>query len=157
MRISSLFKIEKSFNTQPPEGGWKSSVISPIFSFCFNTQPPEGGWICSAMSSIKRIGFNTQPPEGGWALAIPRKGRLLRFQHTAARRRLGSCYSSQGSAIKVSTHSRPKAAGKHICIVHICIHVSTHSRPKAAGINPTETVDSVMVSTHSRPKAAGNC
>ena len=81
----------------------------------------------------------------------------LLFQHTAARRRLGSCYSSQGSAIKVSTHSRPKAAGKHICIVHICIHVSTHSRPKAAGINPTETVDSVMVSTHSRPKAAGNC
>ena len=28
--------------------------------------------------------FNTQPPEGGWVLAILRKGRQLRFQHTAA-------------------------------------------------------------------------
>ena len=57
-------------------------------SRCFNTQPPEGGWICSAMSSINRIGFNTQPPEGGWK----------RLQVSIDR-------------VKVSTHSRPKAAG----------------------------------------------
>ena len=55
------------------------------------------------------------------------------FQHTAARRRLGTCYSDQGTALKVSTHSRPKAAGGFNR--YICFHglVSTHSRPKAAG------------------------
>ena len=32
----------------------------------FNTQPPEGGWpkIRKRLTTIR--GFNTQPPEGGW-------------------------------------------------------------------------------------------
>ena len=32
------------FNTQPPEGGWKQSMINITQILCFNTQPPEGGW-----------------------------------------------------------------------------------------------------------------
>ena len=35
--------------------------------------------------------------------------------------------------INVSTHSRPKAAGKKLFYSNITIIVSTHSRPKAAG------------------------
>ena len=34
---------------------------------------------------------------------------------------------------KVSTHSRPKAAGSCRLFSGCCVHVSTHSRPKAAG------------------------
>ena len=55
----------------------------------------------------------------------------------------------------VSTHSRPKAAGKRYCREKPPRSVSTHSRPKAAGniAKSSRAVDDV--STHSRPKAAG--
>ena len=33
-----------SFNTQPPEGGWKRSSLHRAKHQSFNTQPPEGGW-----------------------------------------------------------------------------------------------------------------
>ena len=56
------------------------------------------------------------------------------FQHTAARRRLG-CYCR---------------------LVHNLCRVSTHSRPKAAGSDNTPDKKGLTVSTHSRPKAAGS-
>ena len=79
----------QSFNTQPPEGGWRQSRQQACADYRFNTQPPEGGWVSSlnafAISVIvsthsrpKAAGtsappisgglgsFNTQPPEGGW-------------------------------------------------------------------------------------------
>ena len=37
--------------------------------------------------------------------------------------------------IKVSTHSRPKAAGAVACLMSVLPMVSTHSRPKAAGVD----------------------
>ena len=102
------------------------------------------------------IGFNTQPPEGGWQ------------PHRAP----------QG-AQKVSTHSRPKAAGSkpsnpaswcwfqhtaarrrlapNPCHTNDPTWVSTHSRPKAAGHARESFTAAVVVSTHSRPKAAGIC
>ena len=55
----------------------------------------------------------------------------------------------------VSTHSRPKAAGKHACLGLYGHRVSTHSRPKAAGVVCTYKHKPKTVSTHSRPKAAG--
>ena len=80
-------------------------------------------------------------------------------------------------AVRVSTHSRPKAAGRLVLPVPILpvfqltaarrrlalimvspLHwlvVSTHSRPKAAGDSSGATTVTVTVSTHSRPKAAG--
>ena len=79
-------------------------------TFCFNTQPPEGGWVrltglvllvpeFQHTAARRRLGqgrggkyrnrgFNTQPPEGGWIAE--------------------GIYIDSG---KVSTHSRPKAAG----------------------------------------------
>ena len=56
----------------------------------------------------------------------------------------------------VSTHSRPKAAGKSHCLLICRTSVSTHSRPKAAGTHYDKNIFYVVVSTHSRPKAAGN-
>ena len=55
--------------------------------------------------------FNTQPPEGGWKLLIDTPQILLRFQHTAARRRLATQFAHLICECLVSTHSRPKAAG----------------------------------------------
>ena len=63
--------------------------------------------------SVKRgdDGFNTQPPEGGWPLCFAFSTMPKPFQHTAARRRLAN-YSNPALLLsKVSTHSRPKAAG----------------------------------------------
>ena len=77
-------------------------------------------------------GFNTQPPEGGW---------------NANRRYSIRC--------NVSTHSRPKAAGRFGTNQRAGQEVSTHSRPKAAGAWSHIRQKLVMVSTHSRPKAAG--
>ena len=54
--------------------------------------------------------FNTQPPEGGW----------MQYHDLKEKKR-------------VSTHSRPKAAGFIFRRVLFFGAVSTHSRPKAAG------------------------
>ena len=56
---------------------------------CFNSQPPEGGWAYCRKGWLRRWRFNSQPPEGGW-------------MQSAVRVINGG----------VSTHSRPKAAGK---------------------------------------------
>ena len=78
-----------SFNTQPPEGGWRFRRYVNFFGFGFNTQPPEGGWRFLASAKHELTSFNTQPPEGGWDIeASPYTGHR-----------------------QVSTHSRPKAAG----------------------------------------------
>ena len=107
---------------------------SCLFCLCFNTQPPEGGW---AGRNAKNGGFrcfNTQPPEGGWSISLKLQddfevsthsrpkaaGRIdmnitiqeMKFQHTAARRRLEGIGDVSSSITGVSTHSRPKAAGR---------------------------------------------
>ena len=76
--------------------------------------------------------FNTQPPEGGWQRA-----------------------ADTGVYGNVSTHSRPKAAGKLNIGLKNKSLVSTHSRPKAAGSGTINGSHIKAVSTHSRPKAAG--
>ena len=58
--------VEQSFNTQPPEGGWRQTVPSFHYRSGFNTQPPEGGWDRKFQAILPLRGFNTQPPEGGW-------------------------------------------------------------------------------------------
>ena len=84
----AAFLVQKSFNTQPPEGGWPCLSISASTKACFNTQPPEGGWTKQLKQSIYGISFNTQPPEGGWPTCQKFQPPTSLFQHTAARRRL---------------------------------------------------------------------
>ena len=61
-----------------------------------------------------------------------------------------------GSLLPVSTHSRPKAAGRLTVDLPTVEYVSTHSRPKAAGKLLRYQGALQEVSTHSRPKAAGS-
>ena len=77
------------------------------------------------------------------------------FQHTAARRRLAFVDAVLSTARTVSTHSRPKAAGRLTWQSCHKVKVSTHSRPKAAGTAALHQLHKIVVSTHSRPKAAG--
>ena len=78
----------------------------------FNTQPPEGGWDCDDAHCPTSCGFNTQPPEGGWLQPVAYRLGTGLFQHTAARRRLAITFNPSALIAIVSTHSRPKAAGR---------------------------------------------
>ena len=88
----------------------------------------------SSIASPASTRFNTQPPEGGWLFFSP----------------LDAAFN------KVSTHSRPKAAGGNQIRLGVARNVSTHSRPKAAGKTCIAKRIGIDVSTHSRPKAAGS-
>ena len=50
----------------------------------FNTQPPEGGWKINTVRKVFADSFNTQPPEGGWKCLQPLQAQRGQFQHTAA-------------------------------------------------------------------------
>ena len=99
----------------------------------FNTQPPEGGWDVGRNLLLDVQGFNTQPPEGGWPYLNNEVWMYNGFQHTAARRRLGINSKFNGTR-RTSFNTQPPEGGwlpqsrrRWFC------SVSTHSRPKAAG------------------------
>ena len=119
-----------------------------------HSRPKAAGCQNIKRDNIKKS-FNTQPPEGGWKTFASMSHIKWLFQHTAARRRLGLSSSINSALGEVSTHSRPKAAGRQIEDNKLDDPVSTHSRPKAAGAYPDISLAAARVSTHSRPKAAG--
>ena len=102
----------------------------------FNTQPPEGGWVRAyytdkATGQFQHTAARRRLADTSNASAISNKfqhtaarRRLVTarqtvrqyklFQHTAARRRLGRPAVLRQTRADVSTHSRPKAAGRHI-------------------------------------------
>ena len=125
----------RRFNTQPPEGGW-GQFWGGAFPICeFQHTAARRRLDHFTASEIFGSCFNTQPPEGGWRTWPKMQKSLGSFQHTAARRRLVSIMVQAPLLVRVSTHSRPKAAGKQqfcFCVQRL---VSTHSRPKAAGPN----------------------
>ena len=56
---------------------------------CFNTQPPEGGWIDDALNPVGIVRFQHTAARRRLGRRGLRIWRNLEFQHTAARRRLG--------------------------------------------------------------------
>ena len=77
----------------------------------FNTQPPEGGW--GGFSGVYFVKVRFQHTAARRRLATPIVALTFNtlFQHTAARRRLGDIAQITVTDVFVSTHSRPKAAG----------------------------------------------
>ena len=71
------------FNTQPPKGGWKSTIRRRLPRMCFNTQPPKGGWRDhSQTDGYDGVSTHSRLKAAG-ALRITNT-RENRFQHTAA-------------------------------------------------------------------------
>ena len=122
---------------------------------CFNSQPPEGGWSISTKKAAQGgVSTHSRPKAAG--RVNPIQHYQPAFQLTAARRRLVS-------ARKIRKHYgvfQLTAARRRLETVDIGRNeytgVSTHSRPKAAGRPQTRTWPVAQVSTHSRPKAAGS-
>ena len=77
------------------------------------------------------------------------------FQHTAARRRLVIATLQRLSALIVSTHSRPKAAGRAGQAVGRPAKCFNTQPPEGGWPCKPSWFKRFFVSTHSRPKAAG--
>ena len=132
---------DPSFNTQPPEGGWKRyCVLHARTGPSFNTQPPEGGWARLGYSFLQPLVFQHTAARRRLAKTEPTPTEETNlFQHTAARRRLENTAAEKLANKLVSTHSRPKAAGPIAEAMRASAKVSTHSRPKAAGFLSNES------------------
>ena len=98
--------------------------------------------------------FNTQPPEGGWAGWEWIKN-AFRVSTRSRPKAAGPLISAMPGAVFVSTRSRPKAAGAPHVAACVVERVSTRSRPKAAGKTDCFFNQIDKVSTRSRPEAAG--
>ena len=98
---------------------------------CFNTQPPEGGWTGRLkLGSENHVSTHSRPKAAENLPVVGIRQRL--FQHTAARRRL--LKNSVGLKVTFSFNTQPPEGGCTSNTVFILNHaVSTHSRPKAAG------------------------
>ena len=108
-------KTCKSFNTQPPEGGWKWRPQKTKWQNGFNTQPPEGGWITNCfMLVIRLVSTHSRLKAAGVSRAVSACGNFA-----------------------VSTHSRLKAAGqtgrRHIQKIE-----SFNTQPPEGGWRSTE-------------------
>ena len=101
-----------------------------------------------------RRGFNTQPPEGGWAPVASSFISTRMFQHTAARRRLGVYDAVITGDYRVSTHSRPKAAGIDICIQRL-VNTRFNTQPPEGGWSSDKTSESSNPSFNTQPPEGG--
>ncbi len=121
------------FNTQPPEGGWARFRAIPASKSTFqhtaarrrlvfcqrgrchelcvstHSRPKAAGCAGSQLSTRPWFQHTAARRRLGQHRRFGRRGR--QFQHTAARRRLGSQRAAGRRVRRVSTHSRPKAAG----------------------------------------------
>ena len=131
------------FNTQPPEGGWPCIKPARPCVKSFNTQPPEGGWARPVVRFKPKWSFNTQPPEGGWAALRLPTCIFLRFQHTAARRRLAAKDRLKSVYIEFQHTAARRRLGAVVLARRIQWPVSTHSRPKAAGYREENAINQI--------------
>ena len=127
-----IFKRTGGFNTQPRGGGCAREMAYRSFNRSFNTQPRGGGCLESFLNIATGLKFQHTaarrrlPALGLADLAIKQ------FQHTAARRRLRSLNVS-GSKTKSCFNTQPRGGGCHSTPISSCQKiVSTHSRAEAA-------------------------
>ena len=101
-----------------------------------------------------QTGFNTQPPEGGWAKREAEQICKKWFQHTAARRRLGTYEVAQEFYACVSTHSRPKAAGTS-CTQCVLNRISFNTQPPEGGWQQIYTNRRLFYRFNTQPPEGG--
>ena len=125
---------------------------------CFNTQPPEGGWLALKTKAVGIFMFQHTAARRRLAADCYVGFIQMKFQHIAARRRLGGFGGNVGAAGRVSTHSRPKAAGGCRSAFQVASFMEEfqHTAARRRLVFPPDCqIYQSGVSTHSRPKAAG--
>ena len=151
-----LAKIGVSTHSRP-----KAAVGVPVVKLhdvrCFNTQPPEGGCAQTAPRAIRgKVSTHSRPkaavsenfasnstvvsthsrPKAAGHRVAKTTGRL-RFQHTAARRRL-ACNPKTSTSSSRFQHTAARRRLTGDSGGKTGKPVSTHSRPKAAGAKFTD-------------------
>ena len=103
-----VFKIHRirrvSTHSRPKAAGFSAEWAQSITVVSTHSRPKAAGRKFTAIIS-RSLGFNTQPPEGGWLQVRCCLLVVLQFQHTAARRRLGSCYPLMTTLISGFQHT----------------------------------------------------
>ena len=130
--LRAVMEIGNGFNTQPPEGGWLRNGLTSALRDLFQHTAARRRLAIVAQLRGAIESFNTQPPEGGWFFANSIASDSLLFQHTAARRRLVFPLSEAGGRACFNTQPPEGGWGTGSTTAILCC-VSTHSRPKAAG------------------------
>ena len=89
--------------------------------------PRTRGTMCS---------FNTQPPEGGWQNICRRSCRQRRFQHTAARRRLGKPnWKRKGKMLFQHTAARRRLDGHGLAVERDVLFQHTAARRRLESLS----------------------
>ena len=105
-----------------------------------HSRPKAAGYFDLQTKNLKS-GFNTQPPEGGWIPYSIRMMGFFRFQHTAARRRLGQA-PSHTDATLLSFNTQPPEGGWRFSKARSnrhCEFQHTAARRRLGIVNETET------------------
>ena len=150
-----LILIYVSTHSRPKAAGKADAKRGFTRLVSTHSRPKAAGHEAQFYPAI-RLGFNTQPPEGGWAPINAPRSILMRFQHTAARRRLERLQIQLCHGYGFNTQPPEGGWEQGDNSSPWVRFVSTHSRPKAAGNSPRASGRLYVVSTHSRPKAAGS-
>ena len=121
------------FNTQPPEGGWRSAHRADSYKRRFQHTAARRRLVAEVMSKTKEEKFQHTAARRRLEFRWWRKFRWWWFQHTAARRRLvlAICENQQIQTFQ-HTAARRRLVAKSETAISV-LPVSTHSRPKAAG------------------------
>ena len=126
-------------------------------SGCFNTQPRGGGCVLQYIGEDLWIKFQHTAARRRLQKILSLIYSILMFQHTAARRRL----QADKVEIDISHEFQHTAARRRlpfsILICLLSIIVSTHSRAEAAATMRQPGRLCLRVSTHSRAEAAALC
>ena len=142
------------FNTQPPEGGWWETVKSALIAGWVSThsRPKAAGCCLFPIFEKRSVSTHSRPKAAGRRKSSP--NGCTKFQHTAARRRLGM----EEAAMRVDGVFQHTAARRRLvfrCLaIGYCLPVSTHSRPKAAGLIPFDW-DSYRACFNTQPPEGG--
>ena len=142
-----------STHSRPKAAGITLITGVPGSGVSTHSRPKAAGKLFGLLSETLPVSTHSRPKAAGYAAAtaaIP----ITKFQHTAARRRLGRNVCQVDKLTCVSTHSRPKAAGKKLLQAVRLRFVSTHSRPKAAG-SPERLPWGIFVRFNTQPPEGG--
>ena len=116
---------------------------------------PKAAGVIKCRLRFYIVSFNTQPPEGGWHTHLFRCVLFAEFQHTAARRRL--VFTEDKSAAKAGEFQHTAARRRLVPMLRSSpkpYQVSTHSRPKAAG-KPLNKAQGGLSSFNTQPPEGG--
>ena len=128
------YQFGQCFNTQPPEGGWLNRLctVAHILLFQHTAARRRLVQFRGQPRLLLPVSTHSRPKAAGCATTTSAIRRFW-FQHTAARRRLGRGLQRLGGGQSFNTQP-PEGGWGATMKTFTQIRVSTHSRPKAAGL-----------------------